>query len=146
MIFFAAVAIGIVLLVWSALLWWVKQKSERLINQFYVRIREAGEEIEIRPQSCLYRGSENHFSNVRGNGIICLTNNRLMFEKLTGQRIEIDRTKIAKATLEEQFRGETTFATRGDHLVVETTDSNRIGFLVRDAGLWIEKLATHSAR
>jgi len=35
---------------------------------------------------------------------------------------------------------ETAFATRGKHFVVETTDGNRIGFLMKNAEKWIEIL------
>ena len=71
----------------------------------------------------------------------CLTKKRLLFEKLTGQRIDINRYGIATATKEDWFRGKPSFATGGTHLVVTTTDGVRTGFLMRDADRWVRALA-----
>ena len=50
----------------------------------------ANERFIIEPKSALYRGADARFGNVKGNGVVCLTEKRLCFEKLTVQRIEID--------------------------------------------------------
>ena len=94
----------------------------------------------IEPQSGLYRGSDAQFGNVKGNGVICLTEHDLLFEKLTGQRIEISRNEIVGATFEDVFRGKPSTAAGGKHLVIKTRDGNRIGFLLKSAELWAEKI------
>lgn len=97
--------IGTVIKIWIMMFLWMKKKIGRLVKEFYERTNKAGDEIVLSPQSCLYRGSDSQFGNIRGNGIICITKKRLMFEKLTGQRIEIDRSQIVKPLWKSASRG-----------------------------------------
>lgn len=132
--------VAVVVCIWTVLLLVVRHKFRKLATEFRERVRQAGENLIIDPQSCVYRGADREFGNVKGNGVIALTNRRIMFRKLTGQQIEIDCSQISKVSVENTFKGETAFATGASHLVVETNDGNRIGFLVKNAENWIEKL------
>lgn len=64
-----------------------------------------------------------------------------LFEKLTGQKIKVIRSEIVNVTIEEWFKGKPSFCKGGKHLVIKTMDGNRIGFLVSDAELWVNKIA-----
>jgi hypothetical protein len=125
--------VAVVVCIWAVLLLIVRRKSSKLATEFRESARQAVENLIIDPQSCVYRGADREFGNVKGNGVIALTNKRIMFRKLTGQQIEIDRSQITKVSIENTFKWETAFATGASHLVVETNDGNRIGFLVKNA-------------
>ncbi|MFZ1985968.1 MAG: hypothetical protein WAU91_16235, partial [Desulfatitalea sp.] len=127
-------------MVWIAVFRWVKMKTEALKSHISAQASGGTEGFVIGPKSALFRGSDARFGNVKGNGVICLTENRLLFEKLTGQRIELNRAEIVSTTVEKSFKGKLSFGTGGRHLVITTKDGNRIGFLVRDAETWSEKI------
>ena len=48
--------------------------------------------------------------------------------------------EIMDATVENTFKGKLSIATGGRHLVIRTKDGNRIGFLLKNAALWSERL------
>ncbi|OGW35711.1 MAG: hypothetical protein A2010_18685 [Nitrospirae bacterium GWD2_57_9] len=128
------------LLVWLFVLRWIKKKNVSLIKKMSSQCRTANHRVVIEPTSALFRGSDAKFGNIKGNGIICLTEDSLFFEKLTGQKIKLKRAEITNAAVEEWFKGKPSFATGGKHLVIKTTDGNRIGFLVRDTDMWVNKI------
>lgn len=108
------------------------------VNERYARLDSST--ITLGPQSALYRGADAKFGNVKGNGIIWLTVKGLYFEKLTGQKIEVDLGEIAQTTVETTFKGKGSFATGCRHLVVRTREGNRIGFLIKGAEEWSERI------
>jgi hypothetical protein len=123
-------------LIWFVVFRWVKMKTEALKSKMIAQCNRMSERTVIGPKSAIYRGADARFGNIKGNGIICLTENALFFEKLTGQKIDIARADIAKVTVETSFKGKTSFATGGKHLVIKTRDGNRIGFLLKGAEEW----------
>ncbi len=127
-------------LIWFLVFSWIKKKNRNLAQKMETRTRASNERVVIGPTSALFRGSDAKFGNVKGNGVICLTDHSVFFEKLTGQEIKVSRAEITDATVEQWFKGKPSFATGGKHLVIKTTDGNRIGFLLRDAELWADKL------
>lgn len=138
-----AVIIFIQAAVWFFLIRWMKARTQSLIQKMRERCCQESKGIVLGPQPGLYRGADAVFGNVRGNGVICLTESRLLFQKLTGQNIEIDRSEITDAAVEEWFKGKPSCATGGRHLVVKTKSGNRIGFLVRDAEKWVQAIQSH---
>lgn len=98
-----------------------------------------GKSFVMQPMAALYRGADSRFGHVKGNGVICLTEDALIFEKITGEKILLSRADIAEARVEETFKGKPSFGSGGKHLVLRMKDGNRIGFLVRDAASWAEK-------
>jgi hypothetical protein len=139
--------IGILLVnafIWFALLYWIKRKMKKINRIMRDQYCSEDKRCIIEPKSALYRGSDKRFGNVKGNGVICLTGNSLIFEKITGQRIEIKRSEIMEALVDNSFKGKTSFATGGRHLVIKTNDGNRVGFLLQDAEVWAEKIKKYS--
>jgi hypothetical protein len=126
--------------VWFLMSRWLLKKTAALKTKLIAQYRQANKRFIIEPQSALYRGADARFGNVKGNGVICLTGQTLLFEKITGQKIEIDRAEIAGAGVEKAFKGKTSFATGGTHLVIRTKDGNRIGFLLKGAEEWAQKI------
>lgn len=135
-----AVVVVAAICIWAIILFWIRRKTQDIAHAFKARSREMGETLIIDPQSCVYRGSDREYGNIKGNGVIALTNKRILFKKLIGQEIVIELSHISGTSIENTFKGETAFATGAQHLVVVTTDDNRIGFLVRNAEKWIERL------
>lgn len=123
-------------LMWFAILYELKKSLNNIKNEMH---KQCNSRFIIEPKSALYRGSDKHFGNIKCNGVICLTENSLIFKKTTGQQIEIKRAEITEAKVEECFKGKFSFGTGSKHLVVKTKDGNRVGFLVRDANIWAEK-------
>lgn len=131
----------VMLLFWSLVLSWIKRKSKSLKEEFMLFCQQSGEKIVIEPQACLYRGSDFKFGNVKGNGVICLTDKSIIFEKLTGQRIIIQRSDIEKVSEEKWFKGKASYGTGAKyHLVIHTGDDNKVGFLMRDTEAWKSQL------
>ncbi len=64
----------------------------------------------------------------------------LLFEKLTGRKIMVSRAEITDATAERWFKGKPSFAAGGKHLVINTRDGNRGGFLVGDAEMRVHEI------
>jgi hypothetical protein len=127
-------------LLWFVLSLWLKKKTEALKGKLAEQQKRAKEKFLIEPQSALYRGADATFGNVKGNGVICLTGKGLVFEKITGQRIELARGDMAEARVEKSFKGKTSTGTGGRHLVINAKDGNRIGFLIKNAEDWAQKI------
>lgn len=123
-------------LVWIIVFRWIKGKVVALKDEMAKAHGASNGKILIGPESALYRGADRRFGNIKGNGVICLTADKILFKKLTGQNIDIDRADIVGATVETWFKGKTSFATGAKHLVIKTRDGNRIGFLIKDAPKW----------
>lgn len=116
---------------------WVRQRSRRLQRRMLENCRAADERIVLGPQAALYRGADRGVSNNKGNGVMCLTEKRLIFERLTGPRIVVDRTELKDASLARGFKGETALGTGNQqHLLVHTKDGKRIGFLINQPQRW----------
>ena len=126
--------------IWFLMSRWLLKKTEVLKKKLIEQNRQTKQEFVRGPESALYRGDDGRFGNVKGNGVIGLTGKKLLFEKITGQRIEIDRAEIEEASVEKTFKGKTSLATGGRHLVIRTKEGNRIGFLLKDAEEWAQKI------
>ncbi|MEW6181858.1 MAG: hypothetical protein AB1500_01600 [Bacillota bacterium] len=130
--------------IWIPVVRWMTRKGQILRDGMVEECRRSGERMVIGPQSCLYRGADSVYGNIKGNGVVCLTDKRVVFEKLTGQRIAINRTDIAGVSEERWFRGKTAFGTGASgHLVFHTADGNRVGFLIKDTKRWVRELQIH---
>ena len=141
-ILLVTVILAINALIWITIIYWLKRRIEVIKNKMREEHDSGDGKFIIEPISALYRGADMHFGNVKGNGVICLTEKRLIFNKVTGQKIEIKRAEIKEAIVEESFKGKSSFATRGKHLIIKTMDGNRVGFLLRDAEAWSRKIMT----
>lgn len=132
--------------VWAFISRWIRGKTAKIKGNMEKAHLASEGKIILGPQVAVYRGADRHFGNIKGNGVICLTADKLLFKKLTGQNIDIDRADIVGATVESTFKGKTSFATGGKHLVIGTRNGNRIGFLIKDAPVWVRTVlsANHS--
>lgn len=140
-----AAVIGSILLVLAFVWLPVSMSSERcartVSQQLEALCKAAGETILVGPTQCHYKGAAFKYDTVKGGGMICATKNRILFERLSGLRIDIPRADIARVTEDRLFRGRGAFGMGAKrHLVIHTKDGNEIGFLMKDAGLWRDRL------
>jgi len=54
--------------IWAVLLFWIRWKTQNIAREFKVRSREMGDTLIIDPHSCVYRGSDREYGNIKGNG------------------------------------------------------------------------------
>lgn len=131
--------------IWLMILTWLKHKTRLLAQDMLEQCRIEGKRIIMEPQAALFRGSDSEFGNIKCNGVLCLTDSNLMFEKVVGQRIEIGRDEIAGASVQDTFKGKTYVGIGRKHLVLRTRNNNRIGFLMKNAKEWVERLGYPSS-
>ena len=141
MVYIIIAVAGLLLL--QATLWVLRIRKMHKNTQVLARklrdeCRTAGKKLLIGPQLALYRSIGSTISDVRDNGIICLTDSDVIFEKLTGQRTDISRADIDEVTIEDTPDDRAARATGGRFMVIRTKDDNRIGFIMRDADKWLE--------
>ena len=97
----------------------------------------SGERIVRAPESAVYRGASSRFSKVKGNGVITLTDRRLIFRKLFGSEIEVARGEIVALREDKWFLR--SYCGRM-HLILELVDGTEIGFIVRNQAGWMATL------
>ncbi len=126
----------LVICVSAGAFFWMRRKLTQISKELLVLAKQSGELIQIQPQSAIFRGADRDFGNVKGNGVILLTDKRILFKKLTGQEMFLERGHITRVASDDNFKGETSLAAGGRHLIVTTKDGNRIGFLVKHVDNW----------
>jgi hypothetical protein len=124
--------------VWVLRIRKMHKNTQLLARKLRDECRAAGKKMLAGPQLALHRSIGSTISDMRDNGIICLTDRDVMFEQLTGQRTDISRADIAEVTIEDTPLDRAAKATGGQFMVIKTKDDNRIGFIMRDAGKWLE--------
>lgn len=134
--------LAVVACLWALLRWWTELAGARLARDLRRREAGAGETIVMGPQPCLYRGASRKLDVLKGNGVICLTGSHLVFEKLSGRRLEIARSDIVSVGIKGDCKVETPLFTGGKQLVVHTADGNRVGFLLKGAERWTQALGS----
>jgi hypothetical protein len=83
----------------------------------------------------VYRGGTAGHSRIKGNGLLVLTDRRLLCQKLVGGRIEVPLTAIAGTREATWFLRS---ATAGQaHLIVRLHDGSEVGFFVSDHPAWL---------
>jgi hypothetical protein len=135
MLFLILAVVAIQAVVWLAIYLWLKRRLEAARTEVRVSSVRQGEKIVLGPASSNYRGADFTYGRVKGNGVLCVTDTRIVFQRLVGGIIEIPLRDVVDVTVAKWFRG-TSIGTGAVHLVMHTADHNRIGFLVRGAEEW----------
>jgi hypothetical protein len=120
---------------WFAIYRWLKRRLARTGAEVREACTRQGERIVLGPASSSYRGADFGYDRVKGNGVLSVTDRRIVFRKVVGGTIEIPLRDIAGVTVSKWFRG-VSIGTGGGHLVLHSRDRNRIGFLVRNPEEW----------
>jgi hypothetical protein len=122
----------------------VGDKAERRADALRDEVRRLGEEWVIPLGGAVYQGGAHPSAHSRGHGVLGLTDRRMLFLPIAGERVDVPRVRIAGARLEDRRRE----ATSGHrhHLVLTLDDGAEVGFLVDDAGEWERALVAPPAR
>ncbi len=130
------------LLFWIPFILWMRGKSARLVESLRDEVAAAGEAMVEGPSPGIYRGGSGRFSRVRGNGIVALTDRRLIFAKLIGQRVEVPLNEISEIREDRWFLG----SARGGslHLILKTSEGE-VGFMMRDQSAYRASMERHIA-
>jgi hypothetical protein len=129
--------LGAQAILWVLVLLWLKRKAASAAIAVHDQLARSGEHIERAPESAVYRGASSRFSKVKGNGVIALTDRRLVFRKLFGSEIEVARGEIVALREDKWFLRAYCGRT---HLILKLADDTEIGFIVRDHAAWMAAL------
>ena len=127
------VPVGIALAVLVTLL---VRKSRALHGELDALL--AGATVVIGPESAVYRGTTGDYPRVKGNGLIALTSERLLFRKLAGAGLDVERSQITGVRTAKSFNR--SVAGGRVHLVVVTARGD-VGFFVDDVDEWVDALS-----
>ena len=111
-----------------------KRKRAAWEQEFAVELDAAGDHIVRGPETANYRGGTGTYSQVKGNGQMTLTEQRLVFRKTSGGLVDVPRSSItgtrrAAAFLGSRVGGQT-------HLVVVLEAGIEVAYFVTDLEGW----------
>ncbi len=99
-------------------------------------VARSGAVVVIPRSAGVYRGSTGSFPQVKGNGSMVLTTDRLLFRKATGGQVEVPVADIVGVDTAKSFAGARVGGQT--HLVVHTATGGDVGFFVDDLDRWTE--------
>jgi hypothetical protein len=126
----------------------VGDSAERRADVLRAEVASGGEVWEIPLAGAVYQSGA-AAARSKGHGVLGLTDRRVLFMPIAGDRLSVPRVRIAGARLEERRRDAAAATAAGaghrHHLVLTLDDDTRLGFLVDDAGEWEAALAAREA-
>jgi hypothetical protein len=130
--------LGLQLLILVPIVLWLKKRMRELQASVRAGLEASGERIERGPESAVYRGASERLGRVKGNGVLVLTDRRLVFHKLVGGGVvEVPVGEIRGVREARWFLG----AYNGrDHVILKLLDGVEVGFNVREHSEWMELL------
>ena len=137
--FVVLLVVGILVLqalIWIPIIVWFRRRSRRVAAELALELE--GEQVVRPPEKGNYRGATAPgYPVVKNNGLIALTQRRLVFRTLTGKAIEIPVDAITGVREAAVFKGSVVGGRT--HLIVETA-AGEIGFYVPDNAGWTAAL------
>lgn len=128
-VLFFAVQAGL----WAAIVLWLRGREEALKRTLWSECIAAREMVAVRPRPALFQGAVPGNGLRRGNGILIVTEKRLVFERLTGGRIEIPRDDIAEVADRWKGRPRGVRGAAGEMVVIRRKDKSQYSFLLPTA-------------
>lgn len=130
------------LMAWSLIVVWFRRRRRVIASRLESDI--AAETVIRSPEPGTYRGATIvGYPMVNNDGMIALTQQRLVFHTLTGKVIEVPVTDITGVREAEVFKRAVKAGRQ--HLIIQTS-SGDIGFYVNDNAAWIASLTSVGAR
>jgi hypothetical protein len=115
----------------------VNRQTRKRTQELRSRFSGPDEDLVLGPESCAFRGTMPEHKDVKGNGVACLTNRRLVFVSISGTQLEFPVEQISGA----RIKGNALFGTGGYYLRVSLGDDCEVDFLLlKKPKRWIEKL------
>ena len=138
--------LGFQVLVWIPILVWMKKKSARLIAELTQDLASRSERTTHGPATTLYRGASADFPRVKGNGVIALTERRLVFRPLVGAAIELPIDQIVEVREDTWFLRSAKGGLK--HVIVKTKSGTEVGWMFsRDQHqAWLEAFRAIASR
>jgi hypothetical protein len=106
-------------------------------------VAAAGEVWDIPLAGAVHQSGGYPTTRSKGHGVLGLTDRRVVFLPIAGERLSVPRARIVGARIEERRRD--VAAGHRQHLVLTLDDDTQLGFLVDDAGVWKDVLASAEA-
>lgn len=125
-------------LIWIPVLAWLRRKSSLLAESLKDSVALSGDRFIIEPEGALYRGGTGTYSRVKGNGVIALTDRRLIFKKLVGGDIEIPLGSVEKVSESKWFLR--SYRSGRLHLILHLRDGSEVGFIIKNHDAWMRAL------
>jgi len=99
------------------------------------KVRDDGDTIQLTVASIRYSGADFGYPKVKNNGVLIVGNKSIYFQHYLEKApsIVLAGDQIQNVTTATTFRGQPSTLTGGSYLIVQTTDNNQIGFLVKEA-------------
>ena len=116
---------------------WLRRRSARLTTELREELAAAGERVTRGPEAAVYRGATDRYPQVKGNGIIALTDRRLIFRPLMGRHLELSLDQLTGVREEKWFLR--SYNGRM-HLILRMKDGAEVGFMVADHPAWMAAL------
>jgi hypothetical protein len=125
------------LLILIPLLLLVRRKTERLMAAMRDQLVAQGERIALGPEAALYRGANERYSRVKGNGVVALTDRRIVIHKLIGDPIEVALDAIRGVREDKWFLS--AYTSGRLHVIVQLDGGIEVGFITAPArhGEWM---------
>lgn len=129
-------------ILWTVLLLWLKRRMEKASAELRAELENSGEHLERGPESAVYRGATAEFPNVKGNGMMALTDKRILFRRAVGSPIDVPRDRITGVREDKWFNR--SYRNGQLHLIVQLEGGTEVGFMVSDHAAWMSTLAPAS--
>ena len=127
----------------------VGDRAEDRADELRDEVERRGETWEIPLAGATYQGGGHPATRNEGRGVLGLTDRRVIFLPISGERLTVPRARIAGARLEERRRDAAAAAAAAaghrQRLVLRLDDETQLAFLVDDAGEWTAALASLEA-
>jgi len=116
----------------------ISRRLKVIAGEMESELAASGERVIVAPEPAVYRGATSGYGHVKGNGIVALTDQRLVFRKVVGEAVEIPVDQIAGVRTEKWFLRA---YGGGRPVVVLTTRSGvEVGFVFSDVEAWTTRL------
>lgn len=97
-------------------------------------VERLGEEWTVPLTGAEHQGSSHPYVRGKGRGVLGLTDRRLVFVPIAGDRLSVPLARVTAARVEDRRRDAA--AAHQHRLVVVLDDGTELAFLVDDAGEW----------
>jgi hypothetical protein len=121
--------------VWVVIL----RKLRRMPDLLRAELAASGETVRRGPEAAVYRGSSAPgYSRVGGNGVIALTDRRLLIRTLIGKGANVPLAAIVGVRQNTWFLR--SYRGGRKHVIVKLRDGGEVGFLADDPDGWATTL------
>ncbi|MCA9717914.1 MAG: hypothetical protein H6713_33805 [Myxococcales bacterium] len=122
-------------LLWIPIIAWLRRRTRQRLDALAGEL--TGEAIVLGPQAAVYRGSSCGLPRVKGNGVMALTEARLVFVFLTGGRLELPLSTLTGVRDDVWFLR--SYHGGRPHVIAQREDGE-VGFIVTAHDDWMHAL------